>query len=36
MQFLAEIWRRSDNFQALDDFLNLIGEKSPIQRQRVK
>ncbi len=30
MQFSAEIWRRSDNIQALGDFSQLIGEKSPI------
>jgi hypothetical protein len=26
MQFSAEIWRRSENIQALGDFSNLIGE----------
>ncbi len=36
MQFSAEIWHRSDNIQALGDFSKLIGEKSPIRRQRVK
>jgi hypothetical protein len=35
MQFSAEIWRRSENIQALGDFSKLIGEKSPIRRQRV-
>jgi hypothetical protein len=36
MQFSAEVWRRSENIKALGDFSNLIGEKSPIRRQRVK
>jgi hypothetical protein len=36
MQFSAEIWRQSDNIQALGDFSKLIGEKSPIRCQRVK
>jgi hypothetical protein len=36
MQFAPEIWRRSENIQALGDFSKLIGEKSPIRRQRVK
>jgi hypothetical protein len=36
MQFSAEIWRRSEYIQALGDFSKLIGEKSPIQRQRAK
>jgi 3-hydroxymyristoyl/3-hydroxydecanoyl-(acyl carrier protein) dehydratase len=35
MQFSAEIWHQSENFQALGDISNLIGEKSPIWRQRV-
>jgi hypothetical protein len=36
MQFSAEIWRRSEHIQALGNFSKLIGEKSPIRRQRVK
>ncbi len=36
MQFSAEIWCRSGYIQALGDFSKLIGEKSPIWRQRVK
>jgi hypothetical protein len=36
MQFSAEIWRRSEYIQALDNFSKLIGEKSPIWRQRAK
>jgi hypothetical protein len=35
MQFSAEIYRRSENIPALGDFSKLIGEKSPIRRQRV-
>ena len=36
MRFSAEIWRRSEHIQALGNFSKLIGEKSPIRRQRVK
>ncbi len=36
MQFAAEIWRRSEHIQALGNFSKLIGEKSPIRRQRAK
>jgi hypothetical protein len=36
MRFSAEIWRRSEHTQALGNFSKLIGEKSPIRRQRVK
>jgi hypothetical protein len=36
MQCLAEIWHQSENIQAHGNFSNLIGEKSQIQRQRVK
>jgi hypothetical protein len=36
MRFWAEIWRRSEHIQALGNFSKLIGEKSPIRRQRVK
>jgi hypothetical protein len=36
MQFSSEIWRRAGNIQALGDFSYLIGEKSPIRRQKVK
>ncbi len=35
MQFSVEIWRRSEYIQALGDFSKLIGEKSPIRRQKV-
>jgi hypothetical protein len=35
MRFSAEIWRRSEHIQALGNFSKLIGEKSPIRRQRV-
>jgi hypothetical protein len=36
MQFSAEIWRRSDNIQALGDFSKLIGEGLHIGDQRKK
>jgi hypothetical protein len=35
LQFSAEIRCQSENIQALGDHSNLIGEKSPIRRQRV-
>jgi hypothetical protein len=35
MQFLVEVWCRSENIQLLDDFSNLFREKLPIQRKRV-
>jgi hypothetical protein len=33
VQFLAEVWRRSEIIQALGDFSNLIREKSLIRRK---
>jgi hypothetical protein len=32
-QFFAERWRRSEIIEALGDFSNLFGEKSPIPQK---